>query len=181
MCRDLGQARAWLGGQGARVLALRSACLPVLADAIRREVPVDLVLWDPCLSGGQMLARWRSQHHVQLTAAGRYLRAGRAPVDEDELLGFDVATELSAALAALEFRTTALPRGSRVTLVTWPDAEDGLDDFAAAQRAAGVELERVVLRASDRPDWEDAPRFESQVFPRRGVAAVAALIQEMSR
>src|SRR5690606_11497292 len=180
MCRDLGQARAWLGGEGVRVLALRSACLPVLADAVGRDEPVDLVLWDPCLSGEQALAGWRSQHRVQLTAAGRYLREGRAQVDEDELLGFDVSTGLSSALAALDFRTTALPRGSRVTLVAWPDADDGLDAFVAAQQAAGVQVERVVLQAFDRPDWQDASRFESQVFPRRSVAEVAALIQEMS-
>jgi amino acid adenylation domain-containing protein len=178
MASDLARAQAFIGGDP-RILALRSASLPVLHAALARGQAVDLVLWDPCLSGARLLARWRGQHRVQLTAAGRYLREGRAPVAADELLGFDLSPGLPAALEALDFRQAVLPAGSRVTVVTWAEAMDGAEAFVAAQREAGLEATHVVLQASDMPDWDDASRFEAQVFPRRSVAEVAALIQEM--
>src|SRR5690606_565431 len=103
MASDLARAQAFIGGDP-RILALRSASLPVLHAALARGQAVDLVLWDPCLSGARLLARWRGQHRVQLTAAGRYLREGRAPVAADELLGFDLSPGLPAALEALDFR-----------------------------------------------------------------------------
>src|SRR5690606_20126673 len=97
----------------------------------------------------------------------------------DELLGFDLSPGLPAALEALDFRQAVLPAGSRVTVVTWAEAMDGAESFVAAQREAGLEATHVVLQASDMPDWDDASRFEAQVFPRRSVAEIAALIQQM--
>ncbi|MDH5833931.1 non-ribosomal peptide synthetase [Luteimonas kalidii] len=175
---DLRQAQARLGGGRVRVLALRSACLPALAAVAEQGGPVDLVLWDPVLSGAAMLGEWRAQHRVQLTAAGRYLREGRALAREDELHGFDVAPALLADLEALDFTATALPRGSRVRVLTWAEDAGAVEGFVQAQRGAGIDVAHIVLQADDRPDWRDASRFEAQVFPRRTVAEVASLIQD---
>jgi hypothetical protein len=150
----------------------------VLAAVASQDAPVDLVLWDPVFSGALMLAEWRAQHRVQLTAAGRYLREGRALAREDELHGFDVAPALLAELDALDYGRVALPRGSRVRVLSWGEDASVAEEFVAAQREAGIDVDHVVLQANDRPDWRDASRFEAQVFPRRAVAEVASLIQD---
>ncbi|WP_457021361.1 amino acid adenylation domain-containing protein [Luteimonas sp. A611] len=176
---DLHQAIRRLDGAGAgvRILAFRSACLPVLATAAAQARPVDLVLWDPVLRGGAMLDEWKRQHRVQLTAAGRYLREGRAVARADELHGFDVSPALLDAIAGLDFRTLALPAGSRVKVLEWAGDAPDTDALVEALQGAGVTVERVALTADDRPTWDDPARFEAQVFPRRSVGEVASLIE----
>ena len=177
---DLRQAAAHIDGDGTGVcmLALRSACLPVLAAAAADTAPADLVLWDPVLSGARMIEGWRRQHEAQLRTAGRYLREGRAVARADELLGFDVAPALLDVIGGLDFRALALPAGSRVRIVQWSeDASDAdVDAFAASLQDSGAVVERVVLGTDDRPAWDDAQRFEAQVFPRRSVMDVISLI-----
>src|SRR5690606_11815242 len=176
---DLHQAIRHLdaSGTGVRILAFRSAGLPVLAAATAQARPVDLVLWDPVLRGDRMLDEWKRQHRVQLTAAGRYLREGRAVARADELLGFDVPPALLDAIGGLDFRSLALPAGSRVQVIEWAGEAPDTDAMVETLQGAGVTVERVALAADDRPTWDDPARFEAQVFPRRSVREVASLIE----
>jgi len=176
---DLTQAIRRLDGAGAgvRILAFRSACLPVLAAAAAQAHPVDLVLWDPVLRGDRMLDQWRQQHGVQLTAAGRYLREGRAVARADELLGFDVSPALLDTLGGLDFRTLALPAGSRVQVLEWAGDAPDVDALVESLQGSGVAVERVALAADDQPTWDDPARFEAQVFPRRSVGELVSLME----
>jgi amino acid adenylation domain-containing protein len=164
------------GVQPVRVLAFRSACLPVLAAAVEGAQPVDLVLWDPVVRGGPLVDEWRRQHRAQLTGGTRYPHAVRGDRGDAELLGFDVAPGFIEALAQSDFRARALPSGSRLWVVTWPGEAPDVDAFIATQRAAGIALEEAVLHAPDRPAWHDDRALENQVFPRRSVGEVASLL-----
>lgn len=167
---DLEAATA-LCGTPPRMLALRTASLPVVAHASAQARPVRLVLWDPLLSGRDVVARWRHQHWQQLHEVGRY--HGRAPrAGADELLGFEVAPALLQALSLLELEDARLPAGSTLLLVAW-ESSPALERFAARQAAAGVAVEWLRLDADEQPRWEDPHVFEHQVFPRRGVAHLA--------
>ena len=174
MASDLARAQAFIGGDPG--FALRSASLPVLHAALARGRPWTGARIRACRAA-RLLARWRGQHR-QLTAAGRYLREGQLG-GRGRTAGLRPVARAAGALKRLDFRQAVLPAGSRVTVVTWAEAMDGAESFVAAQREAGLEATHVVLQASDMPDWDDASRFEAQVFPRRSVAEVAALIQEM--
>jgi len=154
-----------------RLLALRTASLPVLAHATARGRPVRLVLWDPLLSGADVVATWRRQHAQQLHAVGRYHGVPPAPGPQ-ELLGFEVAPSLLQALSLLDFADAALPTGSTLLLAVW-GVSASLERFAARQQSAGVAVEWLRLEAGDAPRWDDPHVFEHQVFPRRDVASLA--------
>jgi uncharacterized protein len=173
---DVRVAEATLRGPGAgdvRVLAARSAALPVLAQIERARQPVDLVLWDPCLHGSGLLSEWRRQDRVQFDGSGRYTQGHPTPAATD-LCGFDVHPSVIAGLDAVDARRSALPAGSRLLLAAWDTAP--LDAFVAANRDAGNAVDVLLLDAADRPAWDDAAVIESQIFPRRSVAAVARKI-----
>ncbi|MBB1473150.1 amino acid adenylation domain-containing protein [Luteimonas sp. MC1782] len=163
-------------GQRMRVVAFRSASLPVLAAAVAGAQAVDLVLWDPVVCGGPLVEEWRRQHAVQLAGRTRFRRAVRVARADAELLGFDVAPGFIDALARSDFRRSALPPGSRLCVVAWPGPNDDVEAFIAIQREAGITVEQVTLQAADRPAWDDAHGLEDQVFPRRSVAEVAVLL-----
>lgn len=177
---DLQQAATWLSAGTAaqiRTLALRSACLPVLAAATATGEPVDLVLWDPVLAGAGMLADWRRTHASQFADVGRYRRPMAVVEKNDELLGFDVDPGFVDELSKLDLRSRALPAGSRLRLVAWQ--EDGAwDEYIALQAAAGVDARLHVLATRDQPAWHDPNQIEKQAFPRRSVIELANLLAE---
>ena len=175
--REALESLSTVAGQPGRVLALRSACLPVLLQATAGSAPVDLVLWDPVLQGGPMIERWRHQHRQQLAGVGRYIVRKPAPCADNELLGFELATGFADALAQLDFRQRPLPPGSRVLIVAWtPDAD--LQAFIDTQRAAGVVVEVAALTTADQPPWDDPVQFENQALPRRSLVQLATLLTE---
>ncbi len=153
------------------VLALRSAALPLIAQASADTEPVDLILWDPQLLGSSTIADWRLQHEQQLHEAGRY-PGGRSAIEDDELLGFDVAPALLDPLAAADATRMRLPAGSRILLAAW-NAGPELERFVAAQRAVGIAVETLQFDAADAPSFDDPHRFESLAFPRRSVTQLA--------
>lgn len=173
---DLRVARAFLdtapGGLPVRILAYRSAALPVLAHLAGPSVePVDLVLWDPQLVGRATVSEWRRQHVMQVRETGRYPRGG-VVAERNELLGFDVDPAFLDALAGVDATGIRLPAGSRVLVAAWEQGED-LRRFIATQRAAGVTVEEVSLDPADCPAWLEPKVFEHQAFPRRSVAGLA--------
>lgn len=159
-----------------RLLALRSAALPLLAHASRSDVPVDVVLWSPVLDGRALVAAWREQHRRQLQTCGRFAR-GAGGAGDDELLGFVLDPALPAGLETLDARDCLLPTGSRLTLAQWSQSPV-VDEFLDRQRAAGVTIERIALDTADAPDWDDPDGFETQLFPRRAVTRLAAALAE---
>lgn len=175
MSRDLDAGMAALGrGASARprVLALRSAALPVLAWVRQRGMPVDLVLWQPCLDGAGQVADWRAQQVDQLTVAGRYPYGAPAGADDD-LMGFRLARAWLDSLAALDFRAWTLPEGSHLLVAAW-QRDVVLDAWLERQRGAGIELDVLVFEDDEAPPV-DAPRlFEAQLFPRQSVAALSS-------
>lgn len=154
-----------------RLFALRSAALPLIAQAAAGTEPVDLVLWDPLLAGRDVVTDWQQQHRQQLFAAGRYPDGGAA-AEEDELLGFDVSTALLEPMSTIDAGDARLPAGSRILLAAW-EMTAGLGQFVAAQRAAGTTVEILRFDANDRPSWEDPHLFEHLALPRRSVAQLA--------
>ena len=176
MLDDLGAAIAQCPMRP-RLLALRSASLPVLAHAVASTRPVRVVLWDPLLSGGEVVAGWRRHHEQQLHEVGRYHGAA-PPAGEDELLGFEVAPALLQALASLELEDARLPPGSTLVLATW-QASPALERFAVRQQEAGVVVDWLRLDPEEQPRWEDPHVFEHQVFPRRGVARLAQHVADV--
>lgn len=171
---DLEVARSTLrgvsGSKCIRLLALRSAALPLLAQAAAANDPVDLVLWDPLLSGRDAVADWQQQHRQQLNEVGRY--RGRAESGRDELLGFDISEALLDALAAVDARESPLPSGSRVLLAAW-EITPWLQRFADVQRSAGVEVEQMIFDTADRPPWGNMHRFGNLALPRRSLVQLA--------
>ena len=166
---DLGEAAALLDTLSnigrSSWLALRSAAIPLLMHASGRSEPVDLILWDPCLNGQRLIDDWREQHRKQMTEAGRY-PGGHADPQADELLGFEVDSEMLAALAAFEGGAVTLPAGSRVLLAVWEVRPDQ-NRFVEALRRAGIFVECRTFDFDDRPSFTDPDRFETQAYPRR--------------
>lgn len=176
---DLAEAMAWLasasGNAQVRTLALRSACLPVLAAAVAAGEPVDLVLWDPVLAGAGMLSGWRRAHASQFADVGRYRKPMAVVEKNDELLGFDVDPGFIDELSKLDLRGRALPAGSRLRLVAW-QRDAAWDEYLALQSAAGVDARLHVLATQDQPAWHDPNQIEKQAFPRRSVIELANLL-----
>ena len=176
LVEDLASAESFLrtsstASPDIRLLALRSAALPLLVHAGRCGQPVDVVLWAPVLDGAALTAAWREQHRRQLHVAGRFLSA-HTMSDDDELLGFVLDRSLLDGLEALHGRDLPLPAGSRLLLAHW--AASPVDQsFVDAQRAAGVVVEYLELDGADEPDWDDPDGFEAQIFPRRAVNQLA--------
>ena len=103
LAADIVMAQRTLGSGGAmpsRIVALRSAALPVLLHASLRAEPVALVLWSPVMEGAELVPAWREQHRRQLHAAGRFLKPPIAS-SQSELLGFEVTEGFLQALQAL--------------------------------------------------------------------------------
>ena len=163
-------------GAHLRALGLRSAALPLIAHASAGHAPVDLVLWAPQLDGRAMVAAWREQHLQQLHAVGRYL-GKTPPAGDGELLGFTPAARLIEQLSALDATQMALPSGSSLLLAQWRPCEL-TDAFVQRQRAAGVEVERLALDGGDEPAWDDPVHFDTQLYPRRAVNALARHLAE---
>ena len=179
LAADIVMAQRTLGSGGAmpsRIVALRSAALPVLLHASLRAEPVDLVLWSPVMEGAELVPAWREQHRRQLHAAGRFLKPPIAS-SQSELLGFEVTEGFLQALQALRFDTLVLPVGSRVTLLQW-QASEHTEEFMRRQNSAGVSVESLLLDTGDEPDWDNPDLFETQILPRRAVARVAAYLAE---
>ena len=177
---DIATALRWMqahdGIDIVRQLALRSACIPVLHNASLATSPVDLVLWDPVLSGSALVEEWKTQHRRQLKEAGRYPFQVASPESSD-LLGFELAPELLPSLTAFDAAHCVLPAGSRLRVATW-QLDEALDGFVQAQQESGIDAQAWVLDAPDRPDWNDASKFEDQLFPRRSAMRIAGLLQE---
>ncbi|QOY61992.1 hypothetical protein INQ40_08490 [Lysobacter sp. H21R4] len=173
---DLGEALAMLrplaGRAGCRWLALRSGAIPLLAHASTQFEPVDLVLWDPTLSGEQLVGEWSKQHRKQLLEAGRY-PTGHGIAQPDELLGFAVDPGLLSAIATFDAGQVTLPAGSRVTMAAWKPgpAHEG---FVERLRSTGVAVECRTFEVDDRPCFEDPHRFETQAYPRRSAAQLVS-------
>ena len=178
MVDDIAAAETFLRGSAPapqpRLLALRSAALPLLLYASRGRGAVDMVLWAPVLDGRALVAAWREQHRRQLHATGRFPRAGTEAGD-DELLGFVLDPALPAGIEALDGHDLLLPAGSRLLVVQWPGSPVDVR-FLAAQRAAGVQVDCLELDTPDEPDWEDPDGFEAQLFPRRAVTQLAGTL-----
>jgi len=176
MVDDLAAAETFLRasapGVRPRLLALRSAALPLLLHASRAGAPLDVVLWAPVLDGRALAAAWREQHRRQLHSAGRFARAG-TQADDDELLGFVLDPALLPGIEALDGRGLRLPAGSHLLVVQWPGSPVDAT-FLDAQREAGVQVDCLQLAAPDEPDWDDPDGFEAQLFPRRAVNELAA-------
>ena len=179
--QDLGDAAGRLAPSGTpRTLALRSACLPLLAAAGGASAPVDLVLWDPVLDGGALVDAWKRQHQEQLQAVGRYLPGRGIPPAASELLGFDVCPDFVDALAQADFRRCALPAGSRVLVAAW-EIDAALQAFIDIQQGAGVSVQTLVLVEGEQPAWSDPAQFENQAYPRRSVAKLGQALAEGRR
>ena len=162
-------------GAPQRLLALRSAALPVLVHAAAQGRPVDVVLWEPTFDGAGLVANWHRQHDEQLRGVGRYSRS-KPHSEPGELTGFDVDPDFVDALSRLDQRSLVLPVGSRVLVASWTQDADTAT-FIAAQRAAGLTVETLALDPADRPAF-DVPRlFEAQAFPRRSVAQLVKRLQ----
>lgn len=169
---DLREANALLGsvvgGARPRGFALRSSAVPLLLHAAGQTEPAELILWDPCLLGHELVADWRGQHSQQLEKAGRY-PGGHAEPSPDDLLGFDVRPGLLASIDSFDGRYFPLPPGSRVLMAVWefrPEHERFVDSL----RGAGTAVEWRTLEIDDRPSFDDPNRFESQALPRRSAA-----------
>ena len=159
-----------------RLLGLRSSAVPLLLHAASSPTPVDLVLWAPVLDGYALVATWQAQHRCQLQSAGRFLKPPLA-VDANELLGFVVNPTLIEALEKFASDQVILPAGSRVLLVQWR-ASASTDEFIRKQGRAGLIVETLQLEIGDEPDWDNPDHFETQIFPRRAVARLAAFLAE---
>jgi hypothetical protein len=180
MLTDLLVAREALatmsGAASVRMLALRSSAFPLLMHAAAQPMPVDLVLWDPCLDGKAVVADWREQQARQIAEAGRYVYRTSVP-DRDELLGFTVNDELLASIEALDLSRTPLPRGSRVLLAVWATSAP-VERFIETQREAGADVECLQFDTAEAPPF-DAPRlFEAQIFPRRSLSQLVERLVE---
>ncbi|MEO6169820.1 MAG: hypothetical protein ABIO84_02615 [Lysobacter sp.] len=171
MQSDLRHADAFLasvsGDLPRRWLALRSASIALLSYASRQREPVDLVLWDPCVSGRDLVSGWRAMHQLQLSKAGRFPH-GHALPSADDLLGFQVCPGLLAALTTFDACQLRLPAGSRVLMVTWTcsAAQDRLMEHL---RLSGTTVTSLLLAVDDGPDLTDPERFENQSLPRRSI------------
>ena len=161
-----------------RQLAFRSASIPALQSASLAVNPVDLVLWDPVLSGSALASEWSAQHLRQLTQAGRYPFHPAAP-EACDLLGFELAPEFLPALSGFDATNCVLPAGSRLRIALW-QADPTVDEFVQEQQQSGVDADVWMLDAPDRPDWNDALKYEDQVFPRRSTMLLAGLLKEQS-
>lgn len=170
---DLRVAESTLRGPSSdrvRIVAPRSAALPVIAQVVRAGQPADLVLWDPCLSGGDIVRDWRRIDRVQFDGAGRYTQ-GHPVAAANELSGFETSPALVASLEAIDAREQVLPAGSRLLVAAWDLGP--LERFVAANRHAGIEVATLPFDTADRPPWDDATVLESQAFPRRSVSQLA--------
>ncbi len=150
-----------------RWLALRSAAIPLLAHATVQRGPVDLVLWDPSVSGRELVAGWGDMHSKQLAEVGRFPH-GHAPPLADDLLGFQLAPQLLSSLEAFDACQLPLPAGSRVLMVMW-NTTPAQQHLIEHLRRTGTNVECLLLEADDAPQRDDPERYESQSFPRRSV------------
>lgn len=164
-----------VGGAGPVMFAARSAAIPLLTYLSSQQHPVELVLLAPQLDGAALVRDWNDQHRTQLLASGRYPFGGAAP-SPGEMLGFRVSNALLEPLAAQDAGRLALAAGSRVLLAAWGDEAASTERFIDVQREAGIAVEVLPLEPGEAPAWTDPQAFETQVFPRRSIAALAARI-----
>ena len=168
--------RKHIDGGTVRQLAFRSASIPLLQNASRSMMPVDLVLWDPVLSGKALVNAWEAQHLRQLNEAGRYPFVAATP-ESCDLLGFELDPAFLPALASFSAADFVLPAGSRVRIVAWQVGAE-LEAYVQEQQQYGVDIEVWKLDPPDQPDWEDTEKFEDQVFPRRSTVRLAEFLKE---
>ncbi len=160
-----------------RILAIRSAALPVLQYAAASDDPLELWLWEPELNGAELVTRWQAMHKSQLSEVGRYLEA-KPLADDSECLGFKIDNVFLAQLA--EFQTQSLQIASTVTVyIANPSSDSTADLFVAIQRAAGLVVKTFALEGGESPS-NDPHHFERQWFPRRSIAMFADKITTAS-
>lgn len=179
LAQDAAEAMAWTQGRAprrVRTLALRSGALGVLLAASRAAGPVDVVLWEPVLDGAPLCDAWKRMHEAQVAGVGRYPFVMPVP-GEDDLLGFDVDASFLRALHGFDAGTLALPPGSRLLVTGW-EPQPGVQAWIERLAGAGVEAEWWPLETGDAPAWDDPMQFENQLFPRRGVAKLAARLAD---
>jgi len=180
LAQDATAAMAWTQGRAPRrlrTLALRSGALGVLLAASRAAEPVDLVLWDPVLDGAPLCGEWKRMHQAQVAGVGRYPFVVPVP-GEDDLLGFDVDAAFLHALHGFDAGALPLPVGSRVLVAGW-EPRSGVQAWIERLAGAGVDAAWWPLETGDAPDWDDPAQFENQLFPRRGVAKLAARLGDV--
>lgn len=182
LCDDARVAMEWAReravGSKVRQVAMRGASIPVLLNASRFTAPVDLVLWDPVLSGEGLVSGWKTLHGRQLTEARRYPFHPAEP-EQSDFLGFELDLAFLDALSSFDAANCVLPEGSRLRIATWQVDDAVLGGFVQAQRKSGTDAEILELDPLDRPDWDDKLKFEDQLFPRRSAMRVAELMKEL--
>ncbi|MEL1263989.1 hypothetical protein [Pseudoxanthomonas putridarboris] len=180
LAQDAAAAAGWWNGRTphrVRQLGLRSGAFGLLLAASHSAEPVDLVLWDPILSGAALLAEWKRMHQAQLTGVGRYPFSTTGP-GEDDLLGFDPDAAFLRALHDCDLHDASLPAGSRVLVTGWEPGE-GMQAWIDRLARSGVRAEWWPLDTGDAPAWDDPMQFENQLFPRRAAARLAARLAEV--
>ena len=146
---DVAEARDWLRGETGQepvLWGLRAGCLLASGAASRASERVDLLLWQPVISGRQHLTQW-----LRLNVAGRLLDASSADRsgtkelqarfargEAVEIAGYRMTAALAAGLESAELSPPAAP-----ARVAWLEVAGGEDASLTPASSARIDAWRA--------------------------------------
>jgi len=137
----------------------------------------DLVLWDPVVSGAELLEQQTTTHRRVLVDPWRFAipRKEDRRDHADELLGFSFPAALRMEIGRLKLPTGVPPEARRV-LVAVGDDRPEYRELDARLKAMGVNSELQIFNGQS--DWEDAGRIEEAYLPSELIQSVVRMLSE---
>lgn len=173
--REMGRVS---GAGRVSLIGLRAGAAIAAAVSPRSPLPVDaLILWDPVVSGTQLLERQARTHRQVLVDPWRFAipRKEHLADDADELLGFAFPAALREEIGRIKLPTAVAPDARRV-LIACSEERPEYRELHERLAAMGV---RAELQISDGlSDWNDPARIEEAYLPSELIQALIRFMGE---
>ena len=183
---DVHEARDWLRGETGQepvLWGLRAGCLLASAVASRASERVELVLWQPVVSGRQHLTQWLrlnvASRLLDASAADRSgtreLHARFAAGETVEIAGYRVTAALAAGLENAELAPPPAP-----ARIAWLEVASGDDASLAHASSARIGAWRALGHDASGHVVSGLPFWQTQEIAEAGalVAATTAVLSE---
>lgn len=151
------------------VLGVRGGALPLASWLAHGGDAQTVLLWEPAVDGGELLAELERDDARELASTDRYpLRRGD-PVErsEGQLMGFDISPNLRGDLAA-----------TRVSPEHWPRRPALWGILHPAAPPPGLRMQQVFELPADAPRIGGSPRMDGALFVSPGLQAVVDAVAQ---
>jgi hypothetical protein len=154
----------WIAPRLASVVAVR-------ASAQALQIPQQLVLWEPVVSGARYVDHLLEVH----ASAVAGLPDNGALAGDEEILGFGVSRRLFEQMRAVEPTDYQCARAHRVVWVASPRQATGADEWGAVLESRGVAVRRHALTFDF--DWTSEEAFNTALVPAHALNLLAAVLR----